>query len=37
MPRKRGRLIGWTYNDETQEIRTPYGRRISIHDAETLF
>jgi len=36
MPRKRGRLIGWTYNEETQEIQTPHGRTISVHDIATM-
>lgn len=30
MPRKRSPLIGWTYDDECQEIRTPSGRVITL-------
>jgi len=36
MRRKRARLIGWTYDDETQELRTPHGRVLSIHDIATM-
>lgn len=32
MPRHRARLIGWTYDDSRQEIRTPHGRIITLHD-----
>jgi hypothetical protein len=32
MPRKRSRLTGWTYDDQRQELTTPAGRVISLHE-----
>lgn len=30
MSRQRGRLIGWTYDDDRQELRTPAGHVITL-------
>jgi hypothetical protein len=30
MSQKRGRLIGWTYDDDAQEIRSPSGKVITL-------
>lgn len=32
MARPRSRMIGWTYDDKRQEIHTPSGHAITLHD-----
>jgi len=30
MARRRGRIAGWTYNDDRQELQAPNGRIITL-------